>query len=427
MGGLVEAGGDSTFDYSTPTGFNDTVSNANGNAAMASNDQVASQMAQQASKAEGQGAPQAGNTTLGPTAKAIAFTGQGITAGNTNIAPSTQYLNQMNGVNQSLTNTMNGTGPSVASNQLAQGEQQQVANQMAVLGSQRGGNNNALAARTAAGQSAAGINALQQQQANARIQEGTAATGQLSNNLTNASGQVIGLNEDQANLNQNNNQFNAGQNQNMTLANMAANNAASATNAGALNNANLQQGSMNQATTQANLASQLQTMGLNNAQIQAMLSGQVQANNSNANIEGNQNQQTIQQSEAEQQALWDQTQASSKAAGAGVNSLFQSVAGMSDENLKTDIEDAKARDVQEMLDQLTAHTYRYKDEVQEHPLAGKDRYMSVMAQDLQKSELGKSMVEETPDGLAVNYGKGFGALLAAQVLNNERLKKLEGK
>lgn len=50
-----------------------------------------------------------------------------------------------------------------------------------------------------------------------------------------------------------------------------------------------------------------------------------------------------------------------------------------------------------------------------------------MAQELEKSAVGDSMVEDTPDGKMVNYGKGFGAVLAAQAHLNERLNKLEKK
>ena len=51
-----------------------------------------------------------------------------------------------------------------------------------------------------------------------------------------------------------------------------------------------------------------------------------------------------------------------------------------------------------------------------------------MAQDLEKAgPVGKSMVEDTPMGKLVNYGKGFGAVLAAQAHLNQRLKALESK
>jgi len=51
-----------------------------------------------------------------------------------------------------------------------------------------------------------------------------------------------------------------------------------------------------------------------------------------------------------------------------------------------------------------------------------------MAQDLEKAgKIGKSMVKNTEYGKMVDYGKGFGSILAAQVQLNERLKELEKK
>ena len=49
-----------------------------------------------------------------------------------------------------------------------------------------------------------------------------------------------------------------------------------------------------------------------------------------------------------------------------------------------------------------------------------------MAQDLEKSKLGKTMVETRPDGLKqVNYGRGFGIITAAQALMHQRLSHIE--
>jgi hypothetical protein len=78
------------------------------------------------------------------------------------------------------------------------------------------------------------------------------------------------------------------------------------------------------------------------------------------------------------------------------------------------------------LDALTAYSYEYKEP--EKPGRGKGRHMSVMAQDLEKAgPVGKSMVLDTPNGKMVDYGKGFGAMLANQAHLNERLKKMEKK
>lgn len=95
----------------------------------------------------------------------------------------------------------------------------------------------------------------------------------------------------------------------------------------------------------------------------------------------------------------------------------------SDKNEKKDIK-AAGKDIQKFLDKLSASKYKYKDggSVPQKP---KGENYGVMAQDLEKSKIGKNMVEDTPEGKMVNYGKGFSAILAAQAELNERLKSLE--
>ena len=83
---------------------------------------------------------------------------------------------------------------------------------------------------------------------------------------------------------------------------------------------------------------------------------------------------------------------------------------------------------QKFLDALKPNSYEYKDKFKKNSLAGEGRFLGVMAQDLEKAgPVGKSMVEDTPMGKLVNYGKGFGAVLAAQAHLNQRLKALESK
>lgn len=92
----------------------------------------------------------------------------------------------------------------------------------------------------------------------------------------------------------------------------------------------------------------------------------------------------------------------------------------SDENLKTDIHDAGG-DIDEMLDKLTAKTYRYKDESKHGagPRAG------IMAQDLLRSKAGSALVTTIPDGLAFDVGKAVSAALASTARLNQRMRELE--
>lgn len=74
-------------------------------------------------------------------------------------------------------------------------------------------------------------------------------------------------------------------------------------------------------------------------------------------------------------------------------------------------------------DALEAHSYRYKDP--SIPGAAPGRFVSPMAQELEKSDIGRSMVHDTPNGKVVNYERGLGAMLAGQAMFNERLNSLE--
>jgi hypothetical protein len=76
-----------------------------------------------------------------------------------------------------------------------------------------------------------------------------------------------------------------------------------------------------------------------------------------------------------------------------------------------------------LLDALAASKYKYKDPER----FGEGQQYGVMAQDLEKTPVGRSFVETAPDGSKmVDYGKGFGAVLAAQQMLHERIKSLEG-
>lgn len=93
---------------------------------------------------------------------------------------------------------------------------------------------------------------------------------------------------------------------------------------------------------------------------------------------------------------------------------------LSDGNAKTDKSGGNGK-VNEFLNALQAYTYKYK----EPEKFGQGQQLGVMAQDLEKSDIGKSMVMDTPEGKMVDYAKGAGAMLASQAMLNERLQKLE--
>lgn len=102
-------------------------------------------------------------------------------------------------------------------------------------------------------------------------------------------------------------------------------------------------------------------------------------------------------------------------AGGQVGAAFAS-----DKNKKKDIKKADMK--KDFLDKLSAKSYKYKDSKD-----GKGEQLGIMAQDLEKTKVGKQMVEDTPNGKMVNMAKGFGAVLAAQAELNKRLEQLEKK
>ena len=98
-------------------------------------------------------------------------------------------------------------------------------------------------------------------------------------------------------------------------------------------------------------------------------------------------------------------------------------AGASDIRAKTNISAADS-EVESFLDALNAYQYEYRDP--DAPGADAGMFTGIMAQDLEKSPMGASFVQDTPDGKQVDYGHGLAAILAAQANIHERLKELEG-
>jgi phage gp37-like protein len=93
----------------------------------------------------------------------------------------------------------------------------------------------------------------------------------------------------------------------------------------------------------------------------------------------------------------------------------------SDENLKHDIKPADNK-IYQLLDKLNAHEYEYDKEVGE-----KGKHISVMAQELEKSELGKPSVGEHKLGKTVDYEKLAPVQLAGLASLHKRIQKLEKK
>lgn len=106
----------------------------------------------------------------------------------------------------------------------------------------------------------------------------------------------------------------------------------------------------------------------------------------------------------------------------GAGSVAASAGAKSDENSKKNIEDSNGKAL-DLIDHLKGKLYEYKDTND-----GSGVHVGIMAQDLEKDPIGRSMVYKDQSGAKnVDFGKGFGAVLAAMTELNDKLKFLEGK
>ena len=94
---------------------------------------------------------------------------------------------------------------------------------------------------------------------------------------------------------------------------------------------------------------------------------------------------------------------------------------MSDERAKEEVLPG-AEKTRDFLSHLNAWEYEYKD-----PKHGEGRFVSPMAQELEKTAVGKSAVIETPEGKMVDYSRLAGVQLAAAADFHRRLMALENK
>jgi hypothetical protein len=98
----------------------------------------------------------------------------------------------------------------------------------------------------------------------------------------------------------------------------------------------------------------------------------------------------------------------------GIGALF------SDVRAKTAIDDGSGS-VQRFLGALQPASYRYRDPAQH----GGGRHVGIMAQDLERTPEGASMVSDTPGGKQIDGGKLTGAIAAATADLNRRIEELE--
>lgn len=121
-------------------------------------------------------------------------------------------------------------------------------------------------------------------------------------------------------------------------------------------------------------------------------------------------------------AQWLATQEPQTPQAQPASNINRSGVVLSDEEQK--VKTNRGAGLQDMLDQLHAYQYRYKDTSLPGTMPGKR--LGVMAQDLEKSPLGKQFIREDPQGhKLVDYGSMAGTQLAASAMLNDRLNQHE--
>ena len=361
-----------------------------------------------------------------------------------NQAPQDQFRSQQMGLAQALQQQAAGQGPSLAGAQFAQARDAGIAQQMALAASARG-QNAALGQRQVAQQAASMNQQAARDAGTARIQEQLAARDQLSGVLQQGRGQDIGLATSQAEL----------QLQSALEAQKIRNQAQqyyqgqlmadAASDRQALMDYNQLkvQGSMSQNQTQAgayNAAAQNRGGLVSGVGAAVAMASDENVKTGLKEVDAKDKEKsTFQKSVGafsdamSKKGEEDNFKGAGKAIGAGLMKAFGSggggaaaaapaAAAASDKDGKKGVKsgDAKAKS---FLDALKAYEYQYKDP--EKPGRGEGTFISPMAQDLEKTELGAQAVVDTPDGKMVDYGKLGGAMLASQTMLNERLNTLE--
>ena len=302
---------------------------------------------------------------------------------NINQAPQEQFRSAQMGLMGQLQGQVAGEGPSLADMQLKKAGEQNLKQQMAAMASQRGGNP-ALAARQAANMAAEQGQNIAAQSSQMRLQEQRGAQEQLAGLTQAARGQDIGLATDQARLDQ------SGQ-----IADQAA---------------------------------QLKAQGLTDAQVQSMLQGAAGIDlaqfKAPQELEALKSQQALgyggieaQMAQAGAAAAGQQTRDILGAVGTGLGAY----AALSDKNLKTDIKPANDK-LEALMKAAAGSEFSYKDPEK----FGAAKRIGPMAQNLEKSELGRDMVLDTPEGKMVDYNQPSTFMAMASLLN-EKIDTLESQ
>ncbi len=384
------------------------------------------------SKAENRPIAQMQAAQMGPAAQAQASQAQAAQAGNADIS---QSRAQQQANLAQLQAQAAGTAPSAASVAAQRQGELNLAQQNALMASRGTGANvgAALANIQRTGETGA-MNLAANLQAN-KIAEQQQAQQTLGSALATSRGQDIGLGTANAQLAQQAALQNAALGTQVGLANVGAQNQVAAQNAQLA-----QQAAAQNIGVQAAAGQQLNAIGAQTAAGMAGLTEDQARSVTQAQQAGQQltaqqqqwaaqlaqaNAQMAQQkSQFEQQMSFEQNQANNQFLGGilgGIGSIGAKIITGSDKNLKKNIKPDVKNQIDEFMESARGVSYDYKN-----PEHGEGQHISPLAQELAKSSIGKSMVIDTPAGKMVNYGAGFGAVLAALNQHHEDIKKLKG-
>lgn len=111
-----------------------------------------------------------------------------------------------------------------------------------------------------------------------------------------------------------------------------------------------------------------------------------------------------------------------KGAFTGAGSAASSAVTNSDPELKHDIHEERPEDIHAFLSALQPESWKYNDDDPEDP----ERH-GVMTTDLEKSDIGRSLIRDVPGGKGYDQGQGLGAALAALGDMHRRVTALEGR
>lgn len=340
-----------------------------------------------------------------------------------------QTLAQQQAFVQALQQQAAGQGPSLAGLQLQQALERGLKNQMGALASNPG-ISAALAARLFGQQAAAAQRDAAMAAAQTRIQEQNAAQQQLGTALNQVqdvqtrvalANQLAGntQNYNQAQLIQDISKANALQEAQRAQNQATLNQNAALGNQTAFNQSNIAQGQIAGGVQQAGLSAAA-TEAAANAAANAALG--VAETNQETQIVTNTQNNAADTSTVEAPTQNNNNNHSSNGSnptttgGHSSQTWGNTYTTVSDEREKQKIKDGSAG-AQDMMRNLAAAIFEYKNKQN-----GDGKQVGVMAQDLEKSDLGSQMVEEKGGKKWINFAKGLGAVLAAQADLNKRME-----